>query len=78
MHTLVFHMPKPVIVFSTKVNLLYLLYSTTHGGFSSPSDKAKLFAENFSKNPNLDGSGIPLPVFPSRANLKLYNISLTS
>ena len=33
---------------------------------SSASDKAKLFAENFSKNSNLDDSGISLPVFPSR------------
>ena len=32
----------------------------------SASDKAKLFAENFSKNSNLDGSGISLTVFPSR------------
>ena len=30
----------------------------------SASDKAKLFAENFSKNSNLDDSGISLPVFP--------------
>ena len=44
---------------------------------SSASDKAKLFAENFSKNSNLDDSGISLPVFPSRTNLKLYNISIT-
>ena len=44
---------------------------------SSASDKAKLFAENFSKNSNLDGSGISLPVFPSRTNLKLHNISIT-
>ena len=44
---------------------------------SSASDKAKLFAENFSKNSNLDNSGISLPVFPSRTNLKLHNISLT-
>ena len=29
---------------------------------SSASDKAKLFAENFSKNSNLDDSGISLPV----------------
>ena len=41
------------------------------------SDKAKLFAENFSKNSNLDDSGISLPVFPSRTNLKLHNISVT-
>ena len=39
---------------------------------SSASDKAKLFAKNFSKN-----SGISLPVFPSRTNLKLHNISIT-
>ena len=44
---------------------------------SSASDKAKLFAENLSKNSNLDGSGISLPVFPSRTNLKQHNISGT-
>ena len=44
---------------------------------SSASAKAKLFAENFSKNSNLDDSGIYLPVFPSRTNLKLLNISIT-
>ena len=36
---------------------------------SSASYKAKLVAKNFSK--------ISLPVFPSRANLKLYNIYVT-
>ena len=35
---------------------------------STASDKAKLFAKN---------SGISLPVFPSRTNLKLHNISIT-
>ena len=44
---------------------------------SSASDKAKLFAKNFSKNSNLDDSGISSPVFPSRTNLKLPNISIT-
>ena len=44
---------------------------------SSASDKAKLFAKNFSKNSNLDDSGISLPVFPLRTNLKLHNISIT-
>ena len=39
---------------------------------SSASDKAKLFAENFSKNSNLDDSGASLPVFPSRNNLELH------
>ena len=41
------------------------------------SDKAKLFAENFSKNFNLDDSGISLPVSSSRTNLNLHNISVT-
>ena len=41
------------------------------------SDKAKLFVKNFSRNSNLDDSGISLPVFPSRTNLKLHNISIT-
>ena len=44
---------------------------------SSASDKAKLFAENFSKNSNLDDSGISLPVFLSRTNQKLHKISVT-
>ena len=44
---------------------------------SSASDKAKMFAKNFFKNSNLDDSGISLPVFLSRTNLKLYNISVT-
>ena len=44
---------------------------------SSVSDKAILFAENFSKNANLDDSGISSPVFSSRTNLKLHNISVT-
>ena len=43
----------------------------------SGSDKAKLFAENFSLNSNLDDSGVSFPVFPSRTNLKLHNISVT-
>ena len=44
---------------------------------SSASDKAKLFAKNFSKNSNLDDSGISLPVFPSRTNLKQHSILIT-
>ena len=44
---------------------------------SSASDKAKLFAENFSLNSNLDDLGVSLPVFPSKTNLKLHNISIT-
>ena len=45
---------------------------------STAPDKAKLFAENLSKNSNIENSGISLPVFPSRTNLKLHNISVTS
>ena len=44
---------------------------------SSASDKAKLFAENVSMNSNLEDSGVSLPVFLSRTNFKLHNISVT-
>ena len=44
---------------------------------SSASDKAKLFAENFSNNSDLDDSGFSRPVFPCITNLKLHNISVT-
>ena len=39
---------------------------------SSACNRAKLFAENFSKNSNLDDLGISLPDFPSKTNLKLH------
>ena len=67
-----------LMVFSIKVNLLYIstLFSRLQV-LSSAFDKAKLFAKTFSKNSNLDNSGISLPVFPSRTNLKLHNISVT-
>ena len=45
---------------------------------SSEYDKANLFARMFSKNYNLLDLGISLPVFHSRTNLKLHNISITS
>ena len=45
---------------------------------SSVFDEAKLFAEDFSKNSNIDDSGISLPVFSPRSNLKLHNISVAS
>ena len=47
-----------LVVFSAKVNLLHLLCSTVAvlEVLSSASDKAKLFAENFSKNSNLQVS----------------------
>ena len=45
---------------------------------SSASDKVKMFPEIFSENSNLDDSSVSLPVFPSRANLKLHNVSVTT
>ena len=62
---------KFLIVFPRKINLSYLFYSVT------ASDKANLFAKNFSKNSNLDDLGISLPVLPSRTNLKLHSVSVT-
>ena len=44
------------LVFSTKVNLLYLLYSTARRCCLRHLIKAKLFAKNFSNNSNLDDS----------------------
>ena len=51
---------------------LYLLHSTAQRCCGS-----KLFAENFSKNSKFDDSGISLPDFPSRTNLKLHNITVS-
>ena len=44
---------------------------------SSASNKVKSFAKSFSKNSNLDDSGISLPAFSSGTNLKLHNIYVT-
>ena len=64
-------------MFSTKEVLLYPLLFIGPEVLSSATDKAKLFAENFSKNSDRDNSVISLPVFRSRTNLKLHNISVT-
>ena len=61
-----------LIVFSINVNLLYLLYST---GWKCCL--LHLIKQNCLLKTNLDDSGITLPVFPSRTNLKLHNISVT-
>ena len=45
--------------------------------FSSASDKAKLFAKNFSKDSNHNDLGNSLFFFLTRTNLKLHNISIT-
>ena len=42
----------------------------------SASNIAKLFAKSFSKNSNFEDSGISLPVFSSKTNPKLQNISV--
>ena len=62
---------KLLIVFSSKVNLVYL------NMLPSASDKAEFFVKNFSKKSTLDDSDISLLVFPSRTNLKLHNFSVT-
>ena len=43
----------------------------------SASEKVKLFAQNSYEDSNFEDSGIALPAFPSRTNLKLYNISVS-
>ena len=64
------------IVFSTKVNLLYLVYSVAQRRCLLYLIKQNCLLKNFSKNSNLDGSDISLTVFPSGTNLKLHNISV--
>ena len=69
---------------SISLNLVFLLLLVNFvSGFrlevlSFVSDTEKLFAKNFPQNTNLDDTDISLPVFPSRTNLKLHNISITS
>ena len=48
-----------------------------HEVLSFVFDKAKLVAEDFSENSNLEDSGNSLPAFSSRINLKLHIISVT-
>ena len=61
------------VVFSTKVNLLYLLYS-----MAWRCCLLHLIEQNcLLKTLNLDDPGISLPVFPSGTNLRLHNIFVT-
>ena len=62
---------KLLIVFNKGKSAMPPLFNGPEVLFSA-SDKGKLFTENVSKN-----SSISLPVFPSRTNLKLHNISVT-
>ena len=66
----------PNSVLKKDIYAIHLLFNIPEV-LSSASDQTKLFVENFSKNYNLDDSGIFLPVFSSRTNLRLHNISVT-
>ena len=66
---------KLLIVFSTKINLLYLLYSTDQRCGLLHLIKQNYLLKAFPRT--LDDSGISLPVFTSRTNLKLPNIPIT-
>ena len=75
-------MTKNLVLISFTFDIFRYFGCNFHAGISasdviSASDKAKLFAENFSLNSNLNDSRVSLPVFPSRTNLKLHNISVT-
>ena len=63
-------------IISTKVNLLYLIYSTAWGCCLPHMIKQNVLPKNFSKNSNLDDLGMPLLVSTSRTNLKLRTIYL--
>ena len=65
------------VVFSTKINSAIPPLFNSLDVLSSVSDKAKLFAENFYRNSNLDNLGISLPVFPPGTTLKLHNVFVT-
>ena len=56
-------------MFSTKVNLVYLLYLTAH--------RCCLLQNCLLKTSNLNDLVISLPVFPFRTNMQLHNISIT-
>ena len=66
-----------LIVFSTKVNLFSLLYSTAQRCCALHLTKQNCLLKTFVRTLNLDDSGIALPVFPYRTNLKLHNIDVT-
>ena len=59
-------------------NICYTFFVWWPWGLFSAFHKAKLFTKNFSKNCNLNDSGISLLSSPSWTNLKLHNILVTS
>ena len=66
-----------LILFSTKVNLLYLLYSTDRRCCLLHLTKKNYLLKTFPRTQILMTLVISLPVFPSRTNLKLHNFSIT-
>ena len=67
---------KLLIVFLTKVNLLYLLYSTSCRCCLLYLIKQNCLLKTYLKTLILM-TWVSLPVFPSRTNLQLHNISIT-
>ena len=66
-----------LIVFSSKKNLLYLLYSTTCRSCLLHLIKQNCLLQTILGLSNLDDLSNFLPVFPSGTNLKLNNTSVT-
>ena len=68
---------KLLIVFSAKINLLYLFYSTAWRHSLLPLVKQNCLMKPFLRTLILNAQVSLLPDFPSRTNLKLHNISVT-
>ena len=66
------------IVFSTKVNLLYLLYSMAQSCCLLHVIKQNCLFKTSLRTIILMTQCISLPVFPSRTNMKLHNISVAT
>ena len=67
---------KLLIVFSRKVNLLYILYSMAQGCYLLHLIKQNCLLKTFLRTLILMII-IFFPIFPSRTNLKLHNTSVT-
>ena len=71
---------KLIIVFSasSKVNLLYLVYSTAQRSCFLQLIKQTSLLKDLSRNSDLGYLSISLPIFPLRINLRLHKVSVTS
>ena len=67
-----------LIVFSTKVNVLYLLYPTAWKRYLLHLIKQNCLMKTFLRTLILMTLGSLYLLFGSRANMKLHNISVTS